>query len=259
MSEPWLSVITAIKDDPSGLVRTMESLRSQDLDGVEMIVVDGSKDPDTVRAICSGFADVHWETPTGIYAAMNSGLMRARGAYVQFLNAGDVLHASNVIERVRRSLASSSCEWAFGPVELIGEDGTRVVTPPWDYHREKAYSFARGHFPQHQGMFVRRSTLMDLGGFSVEYRIAADYRSFLQLSTLADPQILDLIVADFEEGGASTIHWQESFREFHRARHEVLQPSGMTALRERLDSLTHFGRVWAYREVVRPLKRRARR
>lgn len=258
MSEPWLSVITAVKDDPSGLALTMESLRSQDLDGVEVIVIDGSEDPDAIRAICSGLADIHWEAPAGIYAAMNSGLMRARGTYVQFLNAGDALHESNVVERVRRSLGSS-CEWAFGPVELIGEDGTRVVTPPWDYPREKAHLFARGHFPQHQGMFVSRSTLADLGGFSVDYRIAGDYRSFLQLSTLADPLVLDFIVADFAEGGASTVHWQESFREFHRARREVFQPAGMTVVRERVDSLIHFGRVWLYRELVLPLKRRARR
>ena len=258
MSAPWLSIITAVKDDPSGLARTMESVRSQDLDGVEVIVIDGSEDPDAVRAICSGLAEVHWEVPAGIYAAMNSGLIHARGAYVQFLNAGDVLHSSNVLERVRGSL-DSVCLWAFGPVELIGADGTRVVTPPWDYRREKESLFARGHFPQHQGMFVQRSTLMDLGGFSVDYQIAADYRSFLQLSNLADPLVLDFIVADFAEGGASTVHWQESFREFHRARREVLRPAGMTAVRERLDSLTHFGRVWAYREVVLPLKRRARR
>ena len=258
MSEPWLSVITAVKDDPGGLLRTMESLRSQALQGVEVLVIDSSQDFEPVRASCSDLADVYWQEPAGIYAAMNVGLERARGAYVYFLNAGDALHASNVLQRVSSSL-DSSCEWAFGPVELISERGQRVLTPQWDYRAEKAHLFARGYFPQHQGTFARRSTLVDLGGFSLEYPIAADYRSFLQLSTLSDPVILDFVIADFAEGGASTVHWKESFRQFHRARREVFRPYGVDALRERVNFLMHFGRVWAYRDLVLPLRRRALR
>lgn len=258
MTEIWLTVVTAVKDDPDGLARTMESLRSQELTGVEVIVVDGSNDRTSAESLYSGIAELHWQAPSGIYAAMNAGLSRARGTFVQFLNAGDCLHDSNVLARVRENLGDT-CVWAFGPVELIAEDGQRVVTPYWDFAREKQHLFARGLFPQHQGVFVRRQTLIDLGGFSLSYRIAADYRSFLQLSTIADPVQLDFVVADFHEGGASTVHWQESFQEFHRARRDIFHPRGLSAAREQLATAVHFGRVWIYRTLVLPLRRSARR
>ena len=39
---PWLSVITVVKDDNAGLLATLASLKSQNLDGVEHVVVDSS-------------------------------------------------------------------------------------------------------------------------------------------------------------------------------------------------------------------------
>ena len=258
MSSPWLSVITAVKDDPKGLARTIDSLREQDLSNVEILVIDGSHHRQTVEEIGSPVATINWEPPTGIYPAMNSGLHRAQGTFVSFLNAGDRFHSPDVLSRVRTTM-SESCTWAFGPVALIGRDGATVVTPPWDYSRERDRLFSRGFFPQHQGVFTRREVLSELGGFSSDYRIAADYHSFLLLSKRADPCLLDFVVADFHEGGVSTTQWRESFREFHRARRSVFEPRGMLAAREQWNTAVHFTRVWVYRDVVLPLRRLARR
>ena len=82
---------------------------------------------------------------------------------------------------------------------------------------------------------------------------------FLRMSLVADPVELDFVVADFYEGGLSSERWQESFREFHRARIEVLRPTGTARLTEQRDYAIHFLRVWAYRSVVEPFRRRARR
>lgn len=258
MTEFWLSVVTAVKDDPAGLSKTMGSLHSQDLDGVQVIVIDGSETPSDLADQYSDVAIFYWEPPSGIYRAMNDGLHRADGTFVCFLNAGDTLHSSDVLARVRTML-DSSVTWAFGPVAIIGEDGNRTATPHWDYPKEKGQLFARGYFPQHQGVFARRDTLVGLGGFSPGYAIAADYRMNLLLSQIADPTLLDFTIADFSVGGASTVHWRRSFREFHRARREVFQPRGGAAVRERWNTAWHFVRVWVYRKLVAPLRRTARR
>ena len=253
---PWLSVVTAVRDDVSGLSRTLESLGSPGDSGVEVLVVDSSADRDSVIEAVAGRAHVHWMEPEGIYPAMNAGLNLARGTYTQFLNAGDTLHGHDVLSRVAQRAASSPA-WMFGQVEIISPTGTRAVTPAWDYEGERRRLFSRGFFPQHQGTFVRTQTLREVGGFDLSYAVASDYATFLQLSEIADPEILNFIVADFHEGGASTVHWRVAFREFHRARREVFRPTGTTSIREAVDTATHFAKVWVYREVVEP--RRARR
>jgi len=258
MTAPWLTIVTPVRDDKAGLRRTMASIAVQDLAGVGVLVVDSSRDHETVASVCSDIADVMWVEPAGVFPAMNAGLERATGTYVQFLGAGDALHDASVLGRVR-NVADTGAPWMFGPVRIIDTDGRSSVTPHWNYVAERERLFARGLFPQHQGTFVRSELLQELGGFSSAYRIAADYAMVLRLSQVADPVELDFVVADFNSGGLSTDQWRESFHEFHRARLEVFGPTGLTAAREQWDYRAHFARVWTYREVVAPLRRRARR
>ena len=258
MNSPWLTIVTPVRDDEAGLRRTMASIATQDLQGVEVLVIDSSRDRDAAVLECSDLAEVLWVQPRGVYPAMNAGLERAAGTYVQFLGAGDALHEPSVLSRVQR-VADTGASWMFGSVRIIEADGSSSVTPRWNYTAERSALFARGLFPQHQGTFVSSELLRDLGGFSSAFRIAADYALFLRLSQVADPVELDFVVADFYAGGLSTDRWRESFRDFHRARLEVFGPSGSAALREQWNYRAHFARVWAYREVVARLKWRARR
>ncbi|MCF8526169.1 MAG: glycosyltransferase [Candidatus Nanopelagicales bacterium] len=258
----WLSVITVLKDDPDGFARTLESVASQDLLGVEYVVIDSSLDR---NAIEGALAALHakqpdltirykWMEPRGIYAAMNLALDTSLGTYAYFANAGDHLHGPSVLRDVRRALADEPI-WAFGGIEIVQADGMRVVTPRWEYRKEKSALFSRGHFPPHQGTFVRRDVLQRLGGFDTSYLIVADYHAFLRLAAVADPLHLDMVVATFFEGGVSTDRWRESLREFHRARREVLAPKGFDAVRE----LVATARQAAVMSVHRGLRSRGDR
>ena len=248
MTTPWLTVVTVVKDDEPGLRLTMDSLRSQDLDGVDVLVIDSSADRSYAPELAHGVARVLWTEPAGIYPAMNIGLAEAVGEYVYFLNAGDALHSPSVLAELHALLATSP-DWAFGRVQIDGPQAS-VVTPMWDYAKETGTFFSRGLFPPHQGTVVRRAVLSSVGGFDTSYRIAADYAAFLRLSQVSDPLVTDLLLADFQEGGASTQHWQQSFAEFHRARTGILRPTGLAALREKADTAVHYAKVFAYREVI---------
>jgi glycosyltransferase involved in cell wall biosynthesis len=256
---PWLTVVTVVKNDPAGFATTVDSLAAQDLSGVEYVVVDSSADSTEVLATLAALGEEGRNyaamPPRGIYPAMNAALEMATGEYVYFLNAGDTLHRDDVLARVHEALSDAEPTWAFGPVEIVGQDGRRVVTPPWDYAREKRSCFSRGLFPPHQGTFVRRTDLRDQGGFEPGYTIVADYASFLKLSLIADPLMLDPVIATFTEGGVSTRRWHESLRQFHQARRRILVPKGSAAVREYANSLRQGAAVAAYRRVVLPFRR----
>lgn len=257
MTTPWLSAITVVKDDPAGFDATLHSLLAQDRDGVEFVVIDSSDDR---AAIPDHLVDVgctyEWVPAQGIYSAMNSALSAATGDFVYFANAGDTFFSPTVLAQVRPLLEGR--EWGFGAVEIIEADGRHVFTPHWDYARERDTGFSRGLFPAHQGTFARRDRLRGLGGFDTDYTIAADYAMALRLALAADPVLLPFVIATFREGGASTRGWQESFREFHRARREIWQPRGLAALREQVNTSRHFGMVWANRELLPRLRGGAR-
>ncbi len=230
MNNPLLTVITVVKDDSLGLARTQQSLLKQTTTSFEWLVVDSSEPPVDPKSL--GDCTFDWVPPRGVYSAMNDGLERAKGKYVWFLNAGDEIDSSETLQRVVGILREREPIWAYGDVTFISRHG-RVTTPDsFDYRAEQLHGFSRGRFPPHQGVIAEKETLIRLGGFDLSYRIASDYALFLQLSRTADPVEINQVLARFHEGGLSTTDWRASLREFHRARCETFQLSGINALAE---------------------------
>ena len=230
----WLSIVTVVKDDPAGLADTRESLAAQDMTGVEWVVLDSSKDSDLIRRLTQtpeAPAVYEWRRPEGVYAAMNSALGLVSGNYTWFVNAGDRVAEGATLVTLAEALNAQPV-WLMGQVAFIDPDGTRTVPPPFDYALERDHFFARGRFAPHQGTVVHSDWLKRSGGFSASLMIAADYEMSLRLSKAADPVITDRVIADFTTGGLSTQRWAQAVGEFHRARREVLRPSGLDAARE---------------------------
>lgn len=257
LPQPWLSVITVVKDDRTGFEATRTSLLAQQVAGVEHVVVDGSTDRFEIPTVLDATAGsgpptaYSWVPPSGVYTAMNAGIQAASGEYVYFANAGDRFYDESVLAYVRQITEAQSPAWMYGEIAIRDTHGHTVVTPRWDYAKEKAACFSRGRFPAHQATFVRRTSLLEVGGFDTRYRIVADYAAFLRLSERWTPVYLDLIVATFSEGGLSTQSWRESLREFHRARIGVLRPTGARAVRERFETLRQKAAMGLYRGIVR--------
>jgi glycosyltransferase len=263
MTHPWLSIITVVKDDQAGFERTVESLSSQDLSGVELIIVDSSMDHTAIPGVLNNDPTVastyQWEPPAGIYSAMNSAVSLANGRYSYFLNAGDCLHDPDAVAQIGDLVESRQPEWLYAQVCFIDEAGNETTPPPFDYALEKAACFARGRFPPHQGVIAQTALIRDLGGFDTSYRVAADYALILRLAQLADPAESPVVLADFQKGGLSTTAWRQAHAEFHRARREILAPRGLTAVQEYAHSLRGATEMFLFRSVIEPYRNRHRR
>lgn len=94
---PLISVIVPVYKVEPWLERCVESIRNQDYDRLEIILVeDGS--PDQCGAICDAFSRmddrirvIHRKNG-GLSAARNSGLDICRGEYIGFVDSDDVIH-----------------------------------------------------------------------------------------------------------------------------------------------------------------------
>jgi hypothetical protein len=252
---PWLSIITVVKDDPEGFVRTTASIAGQDLAGVEWVVIDGSANAAVIPGILAQQAPLNatysWHQPQGVYPAMNAGLEKASGAYVFFANAGDTFYDDSSVTEIHDVVSRDSPVWLFGQTAFVSSSGVTVTPPPFDYAKEKALNFSRGRFPPHQGTVASRPALLSFGGFDTKYRVSADYAAFLRLSLLADPAMTTGTIATFHAGGLSSKSWRESVRDMHRARLEILRPTGVRALRERLETASQITRMTLARLIGR--------
>ena len=108
---PKLSIITINLNNAQGLEKTIKSVVSQTYSDYEYIIIDGASTDGSVDVIQEYRNKItYWvsEPDTGIYNAMNKGILKATGEYCQFLNSGDILVDNNVTERMLSDMPDCS-------------------------------------------------------------------------------------------------------------------------------------------------------
>ena len=98
-----LSIITINLNNYEGLKKTISSIRCQNWHNFEWIIIDGGSTDGSTELIESVSKDLtFWcsESDKGIYNAMNKGVAMCSGKYVLFMNSGDSLHDSKVLEDI---------------------------------------------------------------------------------------------------------------------------------------------------------------
>ncbi|HEY6221447.1 MAG TPA: glycosyltransferase family 2 protein, partial [Candidatus Eisenbacteria bacterium] len=173
-ASPAVTVITVVRNGGATIEASVESVLAQSHRPLEHVVVDGGSTDGTLE-ILRRFGDrVRWisEPDRGLYDAMNKGLALVRDPdrYVIFLNADDSFHAPDAIARV--FALSDREDFLYGRLERLDEEfGDRDVIGRPVAARDLLFGM-RAH---HQTILARKSVFDRIGGFRIEYRIAADY------------------------------------------------------------------------------------
>jgi len=104
MSAPLVSIIIPVHNSAAHLAETVQSALSQTWQNIEVILVDdGSTDhsPEIARRFTSGIVKVFSQENKGASAARNMGLKEAKGDYIQFLDADDLLSPDKIDAQVK--------------------------------------------------------------------------------------------------------------------------------------------------------------
>ena len=121
MPEPSLTVVMPSYNAASTIVRSLDSIRSQGRDDVEVVVVDGGSIDGTVE-ILRGRPDVRWvsEPDRGLSDAYNKGAAMARGPVLGWLNADDT-YLPGALDAVVGAFATRpDLVWLTGRWKLTG-------------------------------------------------------------------------------------------------------------------------------------------
>ena len=102
---PHFSIITVSFNNGDGLQETGDSIQQQTFQEYEWIVIDGGSNDHSVDYLKETSALWLSEPDAGIYDAMNKGIDQAKGKYIIFMNAGDLLHDKNTLSIIAQSNA----------------------------------------------------------------------------------------------------------------------------------------------------------
>lgn len=178
-----ISIITVSFQAEKVIEETIQSVLKQTYQNIEYIIVDGASKDGTLDIIRKYESDKRIrfvsEPDKGIYDAMNKGSRLATGDYIQFLNAGDILVDSSVIEKVVAQIEKNKADVVYGDIIYQYPDGSTNRRVYGQFCSSRIY-YLLGDCINHQAMFAKRECF-DKHPFDLAYRICADREWMLRL------------------------------------------------------------------------------
>ena len=191
-----ISIIVPALNRRAGLERTLGSVFAQRAD-FECLVIDGGSSDGTLeflRGVRDGRLRFYTGKDGGIYEAMNKAIDLARGRFLYFLGAGDVL-MPGALEKVVPHLRGEGAVVVYGDAILRGAV----------YDREfDALKLCRENIC-HQALFCSHEVFEQVGRFETKYRSFADWAWNFQWFGRKNVarKYVPVVVAKFEDGGVS--------------------------------------------------------
>lgn len=196
-----LSIITINYNNCKGLERTLHSIQSQTCHDFEWIVIDGGSTDGSRELVEQHQNSIsYWcsEPDRGIYHAMNKGVAKAIGDYCLFLNSGDELCDSHVIERLQNTSFSADIVSCDIYIDGVGRDKLRKsvesVNAYWLYDNSL----------YHPSTWIRREVLVKYP-YHEEFRTISDWVFFFETLVLHDSsyQHVPMAISVFYKNGIS--------------------------------------------------------
>lgn len=225
------TIITVTYNAEAVVRRTLQSVQGQTCRDFEHLIIDGASTDATVSIAQSFGCKVFSEPDRGLYDAMNKGIVRAKGDYLIFLNAGDAFHSADTLQQVAthiyntRANGLSSADASAGPYIVYGE--TDLVDADGRFLRHRRLqapdvltwrSFTQGMLVCHQSFYVSRSIAL-LEAYDLQYRFSADFDWCIRCMKRAESKTgiatsnTRLILTDYLSEGMTTKNHKASLRE----------------------------------------------
>ena len=214
----FLTIITINYNNASGLKKTIESVLCQTSKDFEFIIIDGASTDGSVEIIqtfkLSNFQTLNYlsEPDSGIYNAMNKGIRKANGKYIQFLNSGDWLVDEFVVENMLHELnayntqlndKSEETDILIGRKISVREDGKMRTEQNSPYVGLVTFY---GSTLQHTSAYINRSLFDKYGLYDENLKIVSDWKWYLIVAGLNKAKVMftEINVSYFDTNGISS-------------------------------------------------------
>jgi|GEM_PF-3304067 len=202
LSAPLISVIMPTHNRAEIIAEAIQSLRDQSHTHWELLVCDDAS-TDNTDAVVRRFADerIHYLLleKVGAAAARNSGLEKARGQIIAYLDSDNYWHPDYLKMVAHQFDTHPDTDAIYGDYldYRVSEDGTVTIEsyqrPAFDYGRLRSKNYID------LNSFAHRRELYDaFGGFNPALKRRQDYDLILKYTWLSDPLHIQHILALYQ-------------------------------------------------------------
>lgn len=216
------SIITVNYNNKEGLQKTIKSVLQQSFHDFEYIIIDGGS-TDGSEDVLREYDEyiTYWvsEKDNGIYHAMNKGIAKSTGTYLNFMNSGDCFYDDNVLAKV----------------DSYNPDADFIIGKDYHYNEERQKGHASIQPPRttmihffvatldHQSSFIKRE-LFENSLYDEGHRLVSDWIFFTEKIVKEGKrvQFIPDIICQREEGGLSEHQRERNRKEIGDYLHQFL-------------------------------------
>lgn len=216
------SIITVNYNNKEGLRSTIESVIGQTFQDFEFIIIDGGSTDGSADLLKEYDEQItYWvsEKDKGIYNAMNKGIAKATGDYLNFMNSGDCFYSNDVLQKV--SQYDTSADFIVGKDYHYNEEkkqGHSSIQPP----RTTMIHFFVATL-DHQSSFIKRELFIN-SPYDENHRLVSDWIFYTEkiVKEKKQVQFIPDIICRREEGGLSEQQRNQNKEEINSYLHQLL-------------------------------------
>ena len=122
------NIITICYNDLNGLIKTINSVKSQTFKNYKHIIIDGGSN-DGTKEFLDSTKDLFYisEKDNGIYNAFNKGLSYVDGNYYTFLNANDEFSDDRILEKIYNEKEIFKPDIIYADLVYINNTNSKVI------------------------------------------------------------------------------------------------------------------------------------
>jgi len=202
------SIITVVKNDQYNIEKTIKSILDQrQYSEVEYIVIDGNSSDKSLSIINrykNEIDKIISENDTGIYDAMNKGMLHTTGSIIAFCNSGDFLYPKGLFY-VEKEFISKKCDFVFGTVKR-NYLGSQIVKKGFNKKRiHYNFDFATAHST---GFYAKKELINFIGNYNTKFKCSSDYDFYMRMINankfLGSSTTGNKIIGEVASGGYSS-------------------------------------------------------
>ena len=173
-----ISIIIPTFNSSQTIQNNLDSIKKQTYLNYEIVVIDNNSTDDTITLIKkNNFKNIKTiiEKDSGIYDAVNKGILNSTGDLVSILHSDDIYNHNDVLKNVVNAFnQKKNVEIVYGDLVYVKNDDINSVLRYWKPGKFKNDLFLKGWHPPHPSFFAKKKLFNSYGLYNSKIGNSAD-------------------------------------------------------------------------------------
>ena len=173
-----ISIIIPTFNSSQTIQNNLDSIKKQTYLNYEIVVIDNNSTDDTITLIKkNNFKNIKTiiEKDSGIYDAVNKGILNSTGDLVSILHSDDIYNHNDVLKNVVNAFSQKkNIEIVYGNLVYVKNNDINSVLRYWRPGKFKNDLFLKGWHPPHPSFFAKKKLFNSYGLYNDKIGNSAD-------------------------------------------------------------------------------------